>query len=58
VGQRPRRFKTPGSDYVQKNPTQAKRRLERATSQFSVERLLRLLVALDQDVRIMVKPHR
>ena len=26
--------------------------------QFSVERLLRFLVALDQDVRIVVKPHR
>jgi predicted XRE-type DNA-binding protein len=26
--------------------------------QFSVERLLRFLVALDQDVAIMVKPHR
>ncbi len=26
--------------------------------QFSVERLLRLLVALDQDVQIVVKPHR
>jgi len=25
--------------------------------QFSVERLLRFLVALDQDVRIIVKPH-
>jgi predicted XRE-type DNA-binding protein len=25
--------------------------------QFSVERLLRFLVALDQDVRIVVKPH-
>lgn len=26
--------------------------------QFSVERLLRFLVALDQDVEIVVKPHR
>jgi predicted XRE-type DNA-binding protein len=26
--------------------------------QFSVERLLRFLVALDQDVEILVKPHR
>ena len=26
--------------------------------QFSVERLLRFLVALDQDVKIVVKPHR
>ncbi len=26
--------------------------------QFSVERLLRFLVALDQDVQIVVKPHR
>jgi len=26
--------------------------------QFSVERLLRFLVALDQDVQIIVKPHR
>jgi len=26
--------------------------------QFSVERLLRFLVALDQDVEIIVKPHR
>ena len=26
--------------------------------QFSVERLLRFLVALDQDVAIVVKPHR
>ena len=26
--------------------------------QFSVERLLRFLVALDQDVKITVKPHR
>jgi len=26
--------------------------------QFSVERLLRFLVALDQDVNIVVKPHR
>jgi predicted XRE-type DNA-binding protein len=26
--------------------------------QFSVERLLRFLVALDQDVSIVVKPHR
>jgi predicted XRE-type DNA-binding protein len=26
--------------------------------QFSVERLLRFLVALDQDVHIVVKPHR
>ena len=26
--------------------------------QFSVERLMRLLVALDQDVAIVVKPHR
>ena len=26
--------------------------------QFSVERLLRLLVVLDQDVEIVVKPHR
>ena len=26
--------------------------------QFSVERLLRFLVALDQDVRIVVEPHR
>jgi predicted XRE-type DNA-binding protein len=25
--------------------------------QFSVERLLRFLVALDQDVQIIVKPH-
>jgi predicted XRE-type DNA-binding protein len=25
--------------------------------QFSVERLLRFLVALDQDVQIVVKPH-
>jgi predicted XRE-type DNA-binding protein len=26
--------------------------------QFSVERLLRFLVALDQDVEIVVKPHQ
>ena len=26
--------------------------------QFSVERLLRFLVALDQDVQIVIKPHR
>ena len=26
--------------------------------QFSVERLMRFLVALDQDVKIVVKPHR
>jgi predicted XRE-type DNA-binding protein len=26
--------------------------------QFSIERLLRFLVALDQDVEIVVKPHR
>jgi predicted XRE-type DNA-binding protein len=26
--------------------------------QFSVERLLRFLVALDQDVEIVIKPHR
>jgi predicted XRE-type DNA-binding protein len=26
--------------------------------QFSVERLLRFLVALDQDVSIVVRPHR
>jgi predicted XRE-type DNA-binding protein len=26
--------------------------------QFSVERLLRFLVALDQDVEILIKPHR
>jgi len=26
--------------------------------QFSVERLMRFLVALDQDVEIVVKPHR
>jgi hypothetical protein len=26
--------------------------------QFSVERLFRFLVALDQDVEILVKPHR
>lgn len=26
--------------------------------QFSVERLLRFLIALDQDVQIVVKPHR
>ena len=26
--------------------------------QFSVERLLRFLVALDRDVQIVVKPHR
>ncbi|MGO9839590.1 MAG: hypothetical protein ACLPZF_00100 [Candidatus Acidiferrales bacterium] len=26
--------------------------------QFSVERLLRFLVALDQDAQIVVKPHR
>ena len=26
--------------------------------QFSVERLLRFLVALDQDVKIVIKPHR
>jgi predicted XRE-type DNA-binding protein len=26
--------------------------------QFSVERLLRFLVALDQDVEIIVKPHQ
>jgi hypothetical protein len=26
--------------------------------QFSVERLLRFLVSLDQDVAIVVKPHR
>ena len=31
--------------------------LRRAFRQFSVERLLRFLVALDQDVQIVVKPH-
>jgi predicted XRE-type DNA-binding protein len=30
----------------------------RGGRQFSVERLLRFLVALDQDVEIVVKPHR
>ncbi len=32
--------------------------LRGAFRQFSVERLLRFLVALDQDVEIVVKPHR
>jgi predicted XRE-type DNA-binding protein len=32
--------------------------LRREFRQFSVERLLRFLVALDQDVEIVVKPHR
>ncbi|HEY6763179.1 MAG TPA: hypothetical protein VI386_00270 [Candidatus Sulfotelmatobacter sp.] len=33
-------------------------KLEWGFRQFSVERLLRFLVALDQDVGIVVKPHR
>ena len=32
--------------------------LRREFLQFSVERLFRFLVALDQDVEIVVKPHR
>jgi predicted XRE-type DNA-binding protein len=32
--------------------------LRGAFRQFSVERLLRFLVKLDQDVEIVVKPHR